>query len=586
MKSFLKSLRVLFLFVFVCVLVSSASAMDSYEPDDSNDLAQVITTDGQVQSHSIDPAGDEDWVTFTVDSASAIVIETSGIGNDIDDDTVICLYDDQLNLIADDDDGGEDLFSRIETTVAGGTYYIRIHEYNDKRVLSEYFVSVVATAIEVLSVSPDMAWQGGSVAVTIIGEDATFFDGSSTVDGVWLAKGGATINATSYEGTDVNSLTASFDIPAGAEIGAWDVYVSDTFEGELAPLSGGFTVYTFPDIDPDGAVDVNDLSLLAMDWLGAGGVTDLDGDGIVNNHDFSLVSKHWLEGQTALPLGPSGMELVLIEGGTFLMGDHLGRVTNQTPVHSVTLSEFYISKYETTNGQYAEYLNAAMDAGDIKVDAGVVYASDDDVNAEPYFSTYSDSSLSQIEYSGGVFVVRSRDDDEGQTYSMTSFPVNEMSWYGAKAFCDHYGYQLPTEAQWEYASRGGYDDPYVDYPWGSDSISDNDCTYGWNNPLGLLEYPSLTYVGYHGEQGNYGLFDMAGNVSEWCNDWYSTYTSAAVTDPTGPATDIEGGGRILRGGGWNLPDYSCRVSARDKSDPSNNSHLRGFRVCYTVAVEE
>ena len=582
-----KSLYVVFAILFVFAGV--AFAADAYEPDNIPADAKTITIDGQAQTRSIDPAGDEDWLSFTIASPSVVVIETSGSGNDFDDDTVIWLYDDldQVIEIASDDDSGQDLFSKIEISLLAGTYYLRIHEYNDKRILNEYFVSVDAAALAVTSIDPDNAPQLGSVTVTIIGDGATFFDGSSTVDGVWLTNGPSTINAISYDGTDASSLTADFDIPADAQLGDWDVHVSDTVEGELAPLTAGFSVYAYPDIVADSTIDANDLALLALYWLGTETIADLNGDGIVNNKDFSIVSMHWLEGKIILPVGPAGLQMILVTGGDFQMGNsNPGAPAGELPVHTVTLDDFHISKYETTNGQYAEYLNEAITAGDIKVDSDVVYAADDVNNIEPYYNTYPTADRSMIEYTGGTFAVITKGSSGGDI-SMSNFPVNETSWYGAKAFCDHYGYLLPTEAQWEYAARGGNTAPEYDYPWDSDTASQslgNFYASGFANPQELTSFAYVSSVGFYGIFGAYGLCDMGGNVSEWCSDWYNfPYSAGPDTNPTGPASGSE---RVIRGGGWNLPDADCSVFARGKNAPDGQLHNRGFRACYYIPAEE
>jgi len=286
---------------------------------------------------------------------------------------------------------------------------------------------------------------------------------------------------------------------------------------------------------------------------------------------------------------PAGMVFVDIPAGTFEMGDHDIVVKGQDkmregerPVHTVTLDGFQMSKYETTNAQYVHYLNTAMADGVIQVVNGRVYASSDVNLTEPYCLTYGSHKGSLIEYSQGRFTLRSVDGT-----AMSDHPVVMVFWYGAKAFCDYYGYRLPTEAEWEYAARGGYHDPYYPYPWGSNTI---DCTKanhfsrtsGPCNPLnlgGFLFYGSSP-VGYYGPQGAYGLCDMAGNAMEWCQDWYdSTYYSVSpAANPAGPA---EGTTRVLRGGAWDVDGMLyCRVAFRCGYDPGGPINYNiGFRVC-------
>jgi formylglycine-generating enzyme required for sulfatase activity len=119
-----------------------------------------------------------------------------------------------------------------------------------------------------------------------------------------------------------------------------------------------------------------------------------------------------------------------------------------------------MSKYETTNAQYCQYLNAALASNDIFVDSGGdVIGNSGPYSGLSYFSTYPSASWSQITYSGGTFSVRSRDGS-----SMSVHPVVMVSWYGATAFCNYYGYRLPTEWEWQQAATGG--NPEDTYPWG------------------------------------------------------------------------------------------------------------------------
>ncbi len=276
---------------------------------------------------------------------------------------------------------------------------------------------------------------------------------------------------------------------------------------------------------------------------------------------------------------PAGIVFVDIPAGTFEMGDHAiaGYRDDQRPVHAVTLDAFQVSQCEITNAQYAQFLNATMAAGLIQVVNGLVYASSDANLAWVHCDTYASSPYSQIEYSQGRFTVRSRDG-----LAMSDHPMTTVSWYGATAFCDYYGYRLPTEAEWEYAARGGYYDPYYRYPWGSDDI---DCSKancktdeGFCNPLGLTDWPYTVPVGYYGPQGAYGLCDMSGNLWEWCQDWYDPgyYAVSPTSDPAGPET---GTMRVLRGGAWDVHGDTCHVADRCVGDPLCHGHVVGFRVC-------
>ncbi len=287
---------------------------------------------------------------------------------------------------------------------------------------------------------------------------------------------------------------------------------------------------------------------------------------------------------------PAGMGFVTIPGGTFQMGDSFDPEGNsdELPVHTVTLSSFLMSKYEITNAQYCDFLNSAYPA-EIKVaGGGIVYAASDETNSIPYCDMHSNKVDSQIDFSGGVFTVRSK---SGR--SMINDPVMKVSWYGANAFCDYYGYRLPTEAEWEYVARGGL--PGKRFPWG-DTINHDYANYRANGSAYTYDTSPYTSYTYHpiwndgiypytspvgsvpASINGYGLYDMAGNVWEWCSDWYSSsyYSSSPSTNPTGPAT---GSSRVIRGGSWGHYARSCRVADRGTYNPRLRGRLNGFRVC-------
>lgn len=366
------------------------------------------------------------------------------------------------------------------------------------------------------------------------------------------------------------------------------------------------------DLTGDCFVDMEDLSLLAGQWL-----TMYDSD------DLSAMALEWLA---------SGVpeDMVPIPGGTFQMGDSFSEGnTDELPLHTVTLSPFYMSRYEITNAQYKDFLNSAKSLGLISIGADNIVYKAGSGTSYPYCDTYQSSTYSQINWNGSVFTVRTKSGRD-----MSNDPMVMVSWYGAVAYCNWLsqqqgkpqcynlstwaydpavkGYHLPTEAQWEYAARGGLKDPYRRFPWGDDiyhtqanyySSSSytydksstrgyhplwNDGVYPYTSPVGFFD-GTLKYkanynwpgglTSYQTESGanNYGLYDMAGNVYEWCNDWYSSsyYSSSPSSNPTGPAT---GSRRVLRGGDWLYFAYICRVAARDDYNPSNRGDHYGFRI--------
>ncbi len=202
----------------------------------------------------------------------------------------------------------------------------------------------------------------------------------------------------------------------------------------------------------------------------------------------------------------------------------------------------YMSKYETTNAQFCQYLNDALTSGDITIGPdGIVYGaigsnSGVDYINEPYFKTYPSASIySQISYSDGVFDVRDR---EG--FDMSDHPVVVVSWYGVMAFADYYGYRLPQI--WEWQSVGDFDGSFI-YGCGLTINRDMANYFEWN-PLGLSSYPYTSPVGNYPDYG-YGLCDMAGNVFEWTGT-YKTLMSGGTA-------------RIYHGGGWASYSSDCKV---------------------------
>ena len=335
-------------------------------------------------------------------------------------------------------------------------------------------------------------------------------------------------------------------------------------------------------------------------WLQAAPPTwadaDINKDGKVDMLDLAWLSKYWLVNTT---------EFAYIPAGEFEMGDHHDGMSYALPTHTVTLDSFYMSKYEITNQQYCDYLNSAYPAL-LKVDGGIVYAADDDSNSFSYCNMSSYDADSQINFIDPDFVVNIKDG----TTDMSDHPMVEVSWYGCVAYCNwrssqeglencynlstwecdftKNGFRLATEAEWEYAARGGNHSPYYRYPWGYSIIHSMANYWSTGDPYETGAYPWTTPTGYYdGNQipagtdmaNGYGLYDVAGNVWEWCNDWYdgSYYYISPTDNPTGPAS---GSFRVGRGGGWHyFGDSGCLVANRGGFNPDGRNDDGGFRVC-------
>ena len=324
------------------------------------------------------------------------------------------------------------------------------------------------------------------------------------------------------------------------------------------------------------------------------------------------------------------VEMISIPGGGFQMGDHhdiygTGPINlyGTLPLHPVTLDTFYMGKHEVTNQQYCDYLNDAYPVM-LKIEGDNVYAINDVGNSFPYYSLFFDVfGGSQIEFSGGVFTPKLKGDT---LIDMSNHPVINITWYGCAAYCNWLsgqeglescfnlstwqcdftkgGYRLPTEAQWEYAARGGEYSPYYRYPWG-DTIDDS-MANDWlsmdpyepdpNFPLIYFPEPYTSPVGYYdGGQipagtdmaNGYGLYDMAGNAAELVYDkWNKFYynnslNSGTVHNPTG--ADV-GPGRIIRSGSWRGPSNYLMVSDRNGFEWPETSYADhvGFRVAASL----
>ena len=220
--------------------------------------------------------------------------------------------------------------------------------------------------------------------------------------------------------------------------------------------------------------------------------------------------------------------MVFIQGGTFMMGCPEGEncFPYESPQHQVTVSDFYIGRYPVTNEEYDRFLEATG-------------------AKEPAY--WADRKFNQPKQ-----------------------PVVGVSWDDVQAYAKWAGLRLPTEAEWEYACRAETQTRYYT----GDSVKDLDRAGWYDSNSGSSLHP----VGEK-EPNAFGLYDMHGNVYEWCQDWFGNYPSKMVTDPAGPEN---GSYRVLRGGSWSDFAQFCRSAYRYADYPSyRNGSNYGFRLAFS-----
>ena len=291
------------------------------------------------------------------------------------------------------------------------------------------------------------------------------------------------------------------------------------------------------------------------------------------------------------PSLPGSISLVDIPGGTFTMGG--ATMANDSPEVSVSVSPFQMSAKEITNAEYVTFLNDAYADGWLSVveqtipdpcgsnQEFVVLGAGNAPNAGEMFLQMGETggctsdghaehidNKSWIQFDASSETFRLIDNTKGD------WPANWIRWYGAFAFAEYYSVDLPTEAQWEYAARGGQQ---LEYPTDDGTLSLNKANYNGDTP------------GVHNDQGHsvavgsyaanpFGLYDMGGNVWEWCIDYYSAdFYSSGTTDPINTTPGAESK-RVRRGGSWTYHSATLLTYARASDFPSRGNNHFGFRI--------
>ena len=262
---------------------------------------------------------------------------------------------------------------------------------------------------------------------------------------------------------------------------------------------------------------------------------------------------------------PDTKGMILLQGGGFMMGTDEG-FPFEGPSHEVLLDAFYIDEHEVTNQQYLAFAEAT---GYVTESEKLGWSGVFDPRQEGW--TKGDGADWRHPHG------------PGSTYGdMLEFPVVHLSWMDARAYCSWRGARLPTEAEFEFAARGGLEGSK--YAWG------DELTPGGAHRANLWQgdFPrearTLDGYGSHGPvkkfpPNGYGLYDMTGNVWEWVNDWYAPdyFANSPSRNPRGPRT---GDQKVQRGGSWLCSQNYCqgyRVAARMMTAPDSGLNNLGFR---------
>jgi sulfatase modifying factor 1 len=245
--------------------------------------------------------------------------------------------------------------------------------------------------------------------------------------------------------------------------------------------------------------------------------------------------------------GKDGAPMVLIPEGSFPMGVPHGDRDggrDEYPRHDVFVNNFYIDKFELTNGRYLEFVKATNHR----------------IPQNPKNAT------------------RNLWEGDTITESLADRPVVNVDWADAQAYCQWAGKRLPTEAEWEKAAKGTTDRRF---PWGNVEPTNKHLNF---NQQWIGEKTLMPVGSYELGKSPFGVYDMAGNVWEWVNDWYDAkyYEKSPAKNPTGPETGTK---RVLRGSGWQNETPTVRIFTRVDSDPTIRNESTGFRCAMDVRTK-
>jgi len=261
--------------------------------------------------------------------------------------------------------------------------------------------------------------------------------------------------------------------------------------------------------------------------------------------------------------GEMPKDMILIKGGKFKMGSDHG-MPHEAPVHEVTIASFWMDKHEVTVAEFEKFVK----------ETGFVTEGEKIGWSGVFSITEGWTKCDRVSW---------RNPDCGDKKPNPNEPVSQVSWNDAVAYAKWIGKRLPTEAEFEYAARGGLDQN--EYAWGNELKPNGKPVANWWQ--GTFPRNDLKEDGFHGRApvmsfapNGYGLYDVAGNVWEWTADWYADeyYKWGKTDNPTGAS---KGGEKVIRGGSWLCAENYCtnyRAAGRSKTPTDSSLNNIGFRL--------
>ncbi len=358
------------------------------------------------------------------------------------------------------------------------------------------------------------------------------------------------------------------------------------------------------------------FAIAAMASCGQQATTKTDADDTVASYACLAVPQRFGSGDSVQHAGVVTKDgMVLVPGGSFLMGgDNEQAAPDELPKHKVVVDSFWMDATEVTNAQFRQFVEATgyITTAEKKPDweelkqglpPGTPKPHDSLLVAASLVFTPTQGPVPYEDYSQWWRWVSGANwrQPEGPGSSIEGkdhLPVVHVSWFDAVAYCKWAGKRLPTEAEWEWAARGGAEGAV--YPWGNEHVNKGKPkTNSWEGHFPYLNKQTDGYVKMAPVRSfapnAFGLYDMAGNVWEWCADWYHAgyyqqLAAATAYNPNGPEQSFDPQEaytpkRVLRGGSFLCNDDYCsgyRVARRMKSSPDTGLEHTGFRCVKDV----